>query len=97
MEQNISVKIHWVPTEQGGKDRFPLKEFLSVAHFIEDDCGIDWSVSLKVESNQDKYVSIGVLKFFFPERVSEKLLYVGSQFVLIESKIVANGEIINMY
>jgi hypothetical protein len=83
-----------VPTELGGKNRFPLHEYSTAAHFFDDEPNQDWSVVLKVESNLDNYVTICDFSFLFPERAPDKLIYIGSKFELIESGVVANGEII---
>ncbi|MNZ90661.1 hypothetical protein D3C78_1096300 [compost metagenome] len=90
----IIARINWIPTEQGGKNFFPLIGYSTAAHFHADVEGQDWSIVLKVLSIQDNYESICGVSFLFPDRVPEFLLFIGSKFELYESKKVADGEII---
>lgn len=90
----IIAKINWLPTESGGKDRFPLKNYSTAAHFYADVEGQDWSIALKVISNQDNYESICSFSFLFQDIAPKNLIFIGSKFELFESKKVADGEII---
>ncbi|MBW7477843.1 hypothetical protein K0T92_24340 [Paenibacillus oenotherae] len=94
MDQKIIARINWVPTEQGGKKRFPLIEYSTAAQFLVDEVGQGWSVVLKIVSNHDNYETICDFSFLFPDRAPKRLLFVGSKFELYESKKVADGEII---
>lgn len=90
------ARIHWIPTEQGGKDRFPLTEYSTAAHFSSDVDGQDWSVVLKDISHHENYESVCSLSFLFQDQVPKNLVYVGSKFELFESRKVADGEIIRI-
>ncbi|MDQ8738841.1 hypothetical protein [Paenibacillus sp. LHD-38] len=96
MHRRVRAKIKWVPTEQGGKKRFPIKEYSTASHFLDDDPNQGWSVILKIELNMDNYVSICDFSFLFPERAPQTIIYVGSKFELFESRKVADGEIIEV-
>ncbi|MCD1260539.1 hypothetical protein B5M42_017190 [Paenibacillus athensensis] len=93
----LTARINWIPTEQGGKNRFPIRDYSTVAHFLEDDPEQGWSVVLKIDANPESYMSICDLSFLFPERIPKNLIHVGSKFMLFESKKVADGEIIDIF
>ncbi len=97
LQKKAKAKILWIPTEQGGKKRFPITEYSTAAHFQGDNPNEGWSVILKIESNLNNYVSICEFSFLFPERAPQTLVYVGSKFELYESRKVADGEIIEVY
>ncbi|MWC29496.1 hypothetical protein [Paenibacillus sp. MMS18-CY102] len=94
MSKLVSAKINWVPTECGGKKRFPLREYSTAAHFHADEADRDWSVVLIMREHLDNYEMICDLAFLFEDAESSCLIYVGSTFELYESKKVADGIII---
>lgn len=94
MDNKVIARINWVPTEEGGKKRFPLTKYSTAAHFQADMEGQDWSVVLSIISNHDSYETLCSIKFLFPEKAPRNLLVVGSKFVLYEFGKVADGEII---
>ncbi|MNI42026.1 hypothetical protein D3C73_962960 [compost metagenome] len=97
MKKKVTVRIQWVPTELGGKNRFPLKYYSTAAHFLTDDPEQDWSVYLVIESNQENYVTICDFRFNFSDRAPQSLIYIGSKFELFESGKVGDGEIIEIF
>lgn len=94
MDNKAIARINWVPTEQGGKKRFPLTKYSTAAHFHADEEGQDWSVVLNIISNHDNYETICSMEFLFPEKAPDNLLVAGSKFELYELGKVADGEII---
>lgn len=96
MNIRVVAIVRWIPTEQGGKKRFPAQnaEYSTAAHFLDDEDGQDWSVVLKILSNHDNYEATCEFRFLFPERAPESLLFLGSKFELYEAKKVADGEIV---
>ncbi|MDF9845534.1 MULTISPECIES: hypothetical protein [unclassified Paenibacillus] len=94
MDNKVIARINWIPTEQGGKKRFPLTKYSTAAHFHGDEEGQDWSVVLSIISNNDNYETLCSIKFLFPEKAPGHLLVAGNKFELYELGKVADGEII---
>ncbi|WP_339311127.1 hypothetical protein [Paenibacillus sp. FSL M7-0896] len=96
MDNKVVARVSWIPTEQGGKKRFPLINYSTAAHFHYDVADRDWSVVLNIISNYDNYETLCNIEFLFPEKAPGNLLFVGSKFELYEHRKVADGEIIEI-